>query len=71
MQVVALNTTMQRNLAASGGAVGLQGNASLALHGCTLEDNVAEGGLSGGGSGGSVYAASCNRLMVGDQWEAA
>ena len=65
MQAVVLNTTMALNSASLGGAVGLQRNASLALHNCSLEANTAVGGPAGGGSGGSVYAAACNWLLVG------
>ncbi|GFR52977.1 hypothetical protein Agub_g15666 [Astrephomene gubernaculifera] len=68
-QMFISNTTFQRNRAASGGAVSLTRNASLALQDCTLEDNTAAGssaGDSGDGSGGSLYGESCNWMMLKD-----
>ncbi|GIL90990.1 hypothetical protein Vretimale_17061 [Volvox reticuliferus] len=64
-QFVALGTSMRFNTAGLGGAISLQLNASAALHGSVLDGNIADDGSEDGtGSGGSVYALSCNWLVV-------
>ncbi|EFJ48294.1 hypothetical protein VOLCADRAFT_117619 [Volvox carteri f. nagariensis] len=66
-QVVAINTTLNSNTAGLGGAVSLQQLASVALHGCILEGNVADGGgATGEGSGGSVHAYACKLLLASE-----